>query len=178
MPRAGQKVLDEYLQRARLGRERFLEQHQHLFLVRVAPPKSGRDDPWDDDLSFATRVQGMSTDDDDDDDFQLATQEIGWIIAPLLKREGGPFPDRIGVGRARNCDVVLRFSNISKLHAQFRVGQPLSLVDLGSANGTKLNGESLTARVPRPVEVGDRVEFGGIELKLTDAAGLYAMLTG
>jgi len=168
-------VLDEYQQRARVGRDRFIEQNRHLFLVRVAAPKAVGDDPWGDDLSFATRVQGMN-DDDDDDDF--TTQEIGWIIAPIVKREGGPFPDRIGVGRARNCDVVLRFPNISKLHAQFRIGNPLTIVDVSSANGTKLNGEALAARVPRPVQVGDRIEFGGIELKLADAALLYTMLSG
>ena len=170
------KALEDYLQRARVGLDRFVTQHPHLFLVRVAPPQvAARVDDWSDEIGFQTQVQGL-TDVDEEDDQPYATTEIGWIIAPVVKREGGAFPDRIGVGRARNVDVVLRFANISKLHAQFRLGEPLTLVDVGSANGTRVNGEVLPARVPRAVAVGDRIELGGIELKLVDAATLFRML--
>ncbi len=170
-----QRPLDEYQQKAAVGRERFIAQHPHLFIVRVGPPASAADD-WSDPVSFSTRLADMPEDDDDDD--ELATHEIGWIIAPVLKRPGGPFPERIGVGRARNCDVVLRFSTISKLHAQFLVGPPLQLVDLGSANGTKAAGKALQPRAPVNIAVGGLLEFGGIEVKLVDAAGLYALLKG
>jgi hypothetical protein len=173
---SGTRALDQYLQQVKLGRDRFVADNPWLFVVRVAPATSPTDNPWADDISFATRVPGMESGDDDDDD--ESTAEIGWVIAPIKKREGGPFPERIGVGRARNCDVVLRFPTISKLHAQFHLGQPMRLVDLDSANGTKLNGEPLVPRKPRPVALGDRVEFGAVELRIHDAAGLYKLLTG
>jgi hypothetical protein len=170
---AGLTPLADYQQRARAGRARFVADHSHLFLVRVGP-STPADDPWQDDLGFMTRVPGIEQFDDDDD--EPTTTEIGWIIAPIKKREGGPFPDRIGVGRARNCDVVLRFPTISKLHAQFRIGNPLTIVDLDSANGTKLNGRTLRPRQPESVAVGDLLTLGEVELRLLDADGLYKLL--
>jgi hypothetical protein len=169
---AGLTTLTDYQQRARAGRARFVADHPHLFLVRVGPPEVD-DDPWKDELSFATRVPGIEDLDDDD---EATTTEIGWIIAPVKKREGGPFPDRIGIGRARNCDVVLRFATISKLHAQLRLGDPLTIVDIDSANGTKLNGRALQPRKPEPIVVGDRLELGAVELRLLDAGELFTLL--
>ena len=170
-----QRLLETYQQKARAGRERFIAEHPSWFLVRVAAPEPHKDDPWTDELSFATRVPGVADLDEDD---EATTMEIGWIIAPIQKRPGGPFPDRIGIGRTRNCDVVLRFPTISKLHAQFRLGDPMTLVDLDSANGTRVNGEQLAPRVPRTVVIGDRIELGSVELQLLDAARLYDVLGG
>ncbi|HTU58032.1 MAG TPA: hypothetical protein VMF89_06355, partial [Polyangiales bacterium] len=49
------------------------------------------------------------------------------LILPLRKGEGRPFPERISVGRATNCDVVIRDASISKLHGHFRdVSQELA----------------------------------------------------
>ena len=41
-------------------------------------------------------------------------------VIPLVKAPGNPYSDRISVGRARNCDVVLRNPSVSKLHALIR----------------------------------------------------------
>lgn len=167
-------VLEEYKRRARAGLESFVAQHPHLFLVRAAAVRAEPVDEWSDPVDFDTRVVGDPDGDAASDPFW--TREVGLIIAPIVKRAGGPFPDRIGVGRARNCDVVLRFPAISKLHAMFHLGPPLTLVDMGSANGTRVNGEQLRRRVARAVEVGDRVDLGGVELELLDAAALFQLL--
>jgi hypothetical protein len=101
----------------------------------------------------------------------------GWRLLPIRKRPNGPFPDSIGVGRAPNCDVVLRYPFISKLHAQFlRDSLTMRLVDRGSANGTCVNGTSLEPEKPMIVQVGDVVTFGKLELKVVDAPTLYAKL--
>ena len=164
-------VLEQYRIRARAGRERFVAAHPLLFLVHTAP-EFADDRAGNDDFEFATRVGDVPLDDDDD------ITEPGWVIAPLKKREGGPFPDRIGLGRARNCDVVLRFPSVSKLHAQFRTGAVLHLVDVGSVNGTIVNGTPLVARAPQPVKIGDRLQFGTVVVELVDAAGLYDLVVG
>lgn len=164
-------VLGEYRARARAGRERFVAAHRLLFIVRTAveiPPER----PSSNDFEFSTRVADFAPDEDEDDD------ETGWVITPIKKREGGPFPDRIGLGRARNCDVVLRFASVSKLHAQFRTGQALHLVDVGSVNGTFVNGTPLVARLPVPVKVGDHLRFGEVAVELVDAARLYDLVVG
>ena len=45
----------------------------------------------------------------------------GVLVMPLTKAEGGAFAERISVGRALNCDVVIRDESVSKLHAYFRI---------------------------------------------------------
>src|SRR3954469_22725095 len=41
-------------------------------------------------------------------------------VLPIRKAAGNPYPDRISIGRARNCDIVVRHESVSKLHAHFR----------------------------------------------------------
>ena len=39
------------------------------------------------------------------------------VVIPLEKRGGNPFANMITIGRARNNDVVLKASEVSKFHA-------------------------------------------------------------
>jgi uncharacterized ubiquitin-like protein YukD len=58
---------------------------------------------------------------------------------------------------------------ISRKHAQIeQEGDRFYVVDLGSVNGTKLNGQRLTPREKKPVWEGDVLEFGknGVQLVL------------
>jgi hypothetical protein len=99
-------------------------------------------------------------------------------VIPVTKRGSNPYPERISVGRARNCDIVLRNRAVSKLHAHFRhtgSGQ-LEIVDLGSYNGTWLNGAQLEAHTGELVTSGDELQFGGVGAQLVDADTLYDML--
>jgi len=71
------------------------------------------------------------------------------------------------IGRAAENDIVIRDPRASRQHACIRrQGQYLLLEDLGSANGTFLNGE----RVLAPVKVwdGDRIAVGGVTLIFHD----------
>jgi hypothetical protein len=97
-------------------------------------------------------------------------------VTIVKKAPGNPYPDRISVGRARNCDVAIRHPSVSKLHAHFRKSEHgLELEDLDSANGTRVNGVGLGAHQPEPVRAGDTIQFGRITCKLVDAAGLKAL---
>jgi hypothetical protein len=63
------------------------------------------------------------------------------------------------LGRSRQCDVVLSDPNVSRQHAEIRPrGGSWVLTDLGSTNGTLLNGR----RIERPevVKRGDEIELG------------------
>ena len=157
----------------RAGRKAYVAANSHLFLVRRAPTFTSKSD-WDDDISFATRVHDVDqlNDDDEADD----VEHEGWIVVPVKKRDDGPFPDRIGVGRARNCDVVLRFPSVSKLHAQFRLGTGLQLVDVGAVNGTSVNGQALAPRVPHNVKARDALRFGLVHVELLDAGQLFDLI--
>jgi len=69
------------------------------------------------------------------------------------------------IGRSPQCDIVLDGSAVSRMHARVQqIGDDFGLEDLGSLNGTYLNGARVTSLV-RVVE-GDLIEIGGFALAL------------
>jgi hypothetical protein len=65
-------------------------------------------------------------------------------------------------GRAKECDVVVADLNVSRRHAEIHVeGGGHWLVDLGSTNGTTVNGKKVK-RVQ--LAAGDRIGIGSSEL--------------
>ena len=57
--------------------------------------------------------------------------------------------------------MVTDYKIISRRHAQIeQEGERFYLVDLGSVNGTKLNGQRIPPREKKPVWDGDMIEFG------------------
>jgi hypothetical protein len=72
-------------------------------------------------------------------------------VLGILKPVGGgdPIPltkPELLIGRRRSCDVFLDFNNISGKHCQLRlINSVWHVRDLGSTNGTSLNGMSLTS---------------------------------
>ncbi len=49
--------------------------------------------------------------------------------------------DKLVIGRREGCDIVLRFANVSSQHAKMTLENGYWFVkDLGSSNGTKVNG--------------------------------------
>ncbi|MEN9799814.1 MAG: hypothetical protein RL653_3511, partial [Pseudomonadota bacterium] len=55
--------------------------------------------------------------------------------------------------------------SVSRRHAEVaRVGNNYTVTDLGSANGTHLNGEPLAPNEPAPLQSGDSIQFGVVEL--------------
>src|SRR6266481_1856807 len=71
------------------------------------------------------------------------------------------------VGRAPDNDVVLHEPSVSRHHARFDVGAGgVSVVDLGSANGTTVNGAELEPRIPRALAAGAAVTIGSYSLVL------------
>ncbi len=55
--------------------------------------------------------------------------------------------ERLVIGRRESCDIVLRFSNVSGQHARMTLEQGYwFLKDLGSRNGTKVNGYRISRK--------------------------------
>ena len=113
---------------------------------------------------------------------RLTTAEVDpyaaeWQVAPIKKREGNPFPDRISIGRAPNCDIVIRLPSISKVHAHIVIADGLySLVDNGAANSTFVNRTKLQNKVAVPVRFGDKITLGPVDFEFVDAKRLYHIL--
>jgi hypothetical protein len=63
------------------------------------------------------------------------------------------------LGRSRQCDVVVDDPNVSRTHAELRPrGGSWVLTDLGSTNGSSVNGRRIDA--PTVVKPGDEIELG------------------
>jgi FHA domain-containing protein len=147
-------------------RDEFVARQPHLFLVVEEP-------------LFEQEQVGFSTQVVEPVSFKRAAgrRAQGFEVFPVVKAAGNPYPDRVSVGRARNCDLVMRDPSVSKLHAHFRIGAPaLELVDIDSQNGTRINGRPLPPHQPAPVANGDTLLFGSVAAKLMDAAALYDLL--
>jgi len=64
----------------------------------------------------------------------------------------------VSVGRQADCTIVLADPNVSRVHAEVRpAGDGFVVVDLGSTNGTKVNGVRVAEHELRD---GDEVRFG------------------
>lgn len=101
-----------------------------------------------------------------------------WAVAPVRKRPENPYPDRISIGRATNCDIVLRVPFISKVHAHVLCDPDGSfrLQDNEAPNSTFCNGRKLRPGVPVPLKSGDQVSFGSMDFELMDAEALYRVV--
>ena len=83
------------------------------------------------------------------------------IIEPA-EQEGEVYAlgEELTVGRGGGCGIVLPDDHfVSTVHARlFRRGDDVFVEDLGSRNGTLVNGETVAA--PTRLRRGDRVQFG------------------
>jgi hypothetical protein len=100
------------------------------------------------------------------------------LVIPLKKAPENPFPERISVGRAPNCDIVFREPSVSKLHGHFRDVSADSAVftDAKSANGTRLNGAVVAAGAAIEVKSFSYLIFGRIRVQLLASADVYDWL--
>ena len=70
----------------------------------------------------------------------------------------------VSLGRSRQCDVVLGDANVSRRHAEVRPrGGSWVLTDLGSTNGSRLNGR--TVEHTEVLKPGDQIELGSTILQ-------------
>ena len=74
---------------------------------------------------------------------------------------------RVTIGRLASCSLTLTDSTVSREHAALvRRGDRWWVVDLGSTNGTRVNG---VRAAEQPVAPGDRIELGDVALDLRGA---------
>ena len=69
----------------------------------------------------------------------------------------------VTIGRLPECDVVLGDPNVSRRHAEIRrQGTGFIVVDLGSTNGTRVNGAGVKER---HLVDGDEITVGGTKIR-------------
>ena len=94
------------------------------------------------------------------------------LVAQSGPTAGREFPlvkDLTVMGRQSSCDVPIIDNMSSRAHCQVRRdGTSYSLVDLGSRNGTQLNGKKVGERL---LTFGDRIRVGEVELLFVKEPG-------
>ena len=96
-----------------------------------------------------------------------ARASIGWAWrtgrAPRLSLPRDR--DTVFVGRGRGCDCLLQEDTVSRRHALLlRRHDAWTIEDLGSLNGTLLNGWPVV--IPTEVQEGDVLTFGGASYRV------------
>jgi hypothetical protein len=90
----------------------------------------------------------------------LLTTQGGTHVIPLEST-------LLTVGRGLNNDIILEDTRVSRHHAQLRYrARRFWVADLGSTNGSFVNGERITERALRS---GDTLSLGGLELTYKEA---------
>jgi len=96
----------------------------------------------------------------------LAELAEGGPLASLVMADGsriGVGDDPVTLGRASDCQVVLADPMVSKHHAELRrEGTEVVIVDLGSTNGTRVNGAGIRER---PLVDGDEIRIGATVMR-------------
>src|SRR4249919_1945759 len=90
------------------------------------------------------------------------------LVAVLDGAEGGRrirIAERLTVGRGDDAGLVVDDAEISRAHAVFGVtSQGLEIQDLGSLNGTWVNGERITS--PTLLVPGDAIKIGTTRIEV------------
>ena len=162
--------------RAELTRDQFRLHHPYPFLV-WSPSFKARQParPSIQQLSFHTQIHDPETKLLPPDG---VTSHDEVLILPMKKAPVSPFPDRVSIGRAPNCDIVVRDSSVSKLHGHFRevTSNGAVFTDAKSANGTTVDGVKLAPGTATQIEEFCQLTFGRVRLRLLSAGAVYDWL--
>jgi len=158
----------------RVSLDEFVRHFDHLFLLkrprsRASASRTAPNVEFQTTL-VSTRRSGLQLDSTDFAD--------AWMIEAIKKRPGKAFAERTSLGRAPNCDIVIRVPYISKLHALFvtEPGVPIEVFDNRSANGTWVNEVRLDPGERVRLHSGDKLAFGAAEFEVLSAADLHPIL--
>lgn len=82
-----------------------------------------------------------------------------------LKGVSVPLAGPVVIGRSPGADIVIGDDFVSSRHARvFQRGDDVLIEDLGSTNGTILNGDRL--RTPQSLRPGDSIDIGAVRLEV------------
>ena len=112
-----------------------------------------------------------------DDDPSARTANLAVLVYPLHARASAD-GHLVTIGREVRHDVVIGDPSVSRFHAFAKcdAAGTFLLQDMGSTNGTSVNGVSVMPRgagPPTPVKPGDTVRIGQVEFTFTDARALH-----
>ncbi len=85
--------------------------------------------------------------------------------------------DAVVIGREGRVHIAIDERSISKIHARLRLkDDTFEVIDLGSSNGTKVNGRAVVPGSDGKLTSGDVLTLGDVELLFLDSETLFARL--
>ncbi|WP_439542712.1 FHA domain-containing protein [Hyphomicrobium sp.] len=107
--------------------------------------------------------------------FDPSGRALQFAVRPLVDADSGAdLPATWSIGRdPARADFVIDDSSVSSLHAQliYNPGETLQLRDMGSMNGTRLDGDPIGKRTVRVRDTGHEISFGLATLRLSRLTG-------
>ena len=102
----------------------------------------------------------------------------GMRVAAVYRSDRNLFESKITVGRAKNNDIIIRERKISKLHSQIIPAEDggHQLVDMGSSNGTVVNGIKLKKGKSHRLKSGDKIAFWRYIFEFVEPEALIKLL--
>lgn len=86
--------------------------------------------------------------------------------------------DGLTVGRSSSNDVVLNDATVSREHLVLRHNGSGWSVEVTSQNNATLNGQTLAQGAATPLENGDRISVGDVNLSFYEPAGFEKRISG
>lgn len=74
-------------------------------------------------------------------------------------------PGTLTIGRSPQCQIILDDPLVSRLHSKFHISKRIFIEDLGSRNGTYVNGKRIIGKIE--VKPGDKIMIGTQEMEIT-----------
>ena len=154
---------------ARVGEEEFRRRHSNPFLVLVfAPPRQDFDDE-----ESTVRTEMVSLTEPD----TRALQERKKMVVPLRVTGRGRKRKNLVAGRLGSCDIIIREAKVSREHAAFFERRGRWFVeDLGSSNGTRLNGKRLVPHKAVQLKSGDMIAIWRFMFQFVEFEPFCALL--
>jgi pSer/pThr/pTyr-binding forkhead associated (FHA) protein len=154
-------TLEEMVNSARAEKDRMERRFTQPVLLVVAPQED-----------WAETTQVRTT----EDPGGVSVQMMPTLVLPVAKRHPGSAD--ITFGRSTICDVVLPFAAISKAHGFFRQEAEGRWItgDLGSKNGTYVDGHKVAANATHPMRDGASLRFGDVTAKFLSPVSFVADL--
>jgi DNA-binding NtrC family response regulator len=83
------------------------------------------------------------------------------IVNGVVSTHSLPPSGAVTLGRARESDLQIIDPSVSRVHARIVLGTPVTIEDLGSANGTRVRGSLLSQGQAVELPAGESIELGG-----------------
>ena len=171
--------LDQYINTSREhGKQAFLDVHRGAVLFVSRGPVE-KDNPLETQrFAFGTSSGSLA---DLEAEIRQASRAV-YVIQPAnIDWTSLAFNSRkIWIGRAPNVAMRIKMPSVSKIHGYLRLDEAsaqLYYKDIGSSNGSKVNGRMLRGEnsPEMPVESGTELNIGGTELDVVTPVDFFDM---